>query len=208
MKGVPKCLVTVSLLALALSLASAYDPGPLQDFCIALYSSASAITLYFFLSTIFVNGKFCKNSKLVDVNDFFFSRLNMPGNTSKPLGSKVTLVTMEELVGLNTLGIFLARIDFAPYCLNPSHTNPHGIEILVVLEGTLYIGFVTSNADNNHLFTEVLNARDVFVFSIGLSNQYPRVITISKAVFGSKPPINPDVLAKAFQVDKNVVNYL
>lgn len=36
----------------------------------------------------------------------------------------------------------------------------------------------------------------------------PRVITIANAVFGSKPPINAHVLTKAFQVDKNVVNYL
>lgn len=42
MKGVPKCLVTVTLLALAFSLASAYDSAPLQDFCVALNSSTSA----------------------------------------------------------------------------------------------------------------------------------------------------------------------
>jgi hypothetical protein len=27
-------------------------------------------------------------------------------------------------------------------------------------------------------------------------------------VFGSDPPINPDVLAKAFQLDKKIVDYL
>ncbi|XP_018859633.1 germin-like protein 8-2 [Juglans regia] len=42
----------------------------------------------------------------------------------------------------------------------------------------------------------------------GLSSHNPRVITIANAVFGSNPPINQDVLTKAFQVDKNVVNYL
>ncbi|KAM1210696.1 hypothetical protein ACFX13_002566 [Malus domestica] len=67
---------------------------------------------------------------------------------------------------------------------------------------------------------------DVFVFPIGLihfqlnvgngnteaiaglSSQNPGVITIANAVFGSKPPINPDVLAKAFQVDNKLVDYL
>ncbi|KAJ9170516.1 hypothetical protein P3X46_018619 [Hevea brasiliensis] len=125
----------------------------------------------------------------------------------------------------NTLGISLARIDFAPYGgLNPPHTHPRATEILVVLEGTLYVGFVTSNP--NRLITKFLNAGDVFVFPIGLihfqfnigqtnavaisglSSQNPGVITIANAVFGSNPPINPDVLTKAFQVDKNVVNYL
>ncbi|KAB1207179.1 Germin-like protein subfamily 1 member 20 [Morella rubra] len=51
--------------------------------------------------------------------------------------------------GLNTLDISLARIDFAPYGLNPPHTHPRGIEIIVVAEGTLYGGFVTSNTDTS-----------------------------------------------------------
>ncbi|WP_414672536.1 cupin domain-containing protein [Lactovum miscens] len=33
-------------------------------------------------------------------------------------------------------------------------------------------------------------------------------MTIANAVFGSNPPINPDVLTKAFQLDKNVVQHL
>nr|CAN71347.1 hypothetical protein VITISV_024252 [Vitis vinifera] len=42
----------------------------------------------------------------------------------------------------------------------------------------------------------------------GLSSQNPGVITISNAVFGSNPPINPDFLATAFQLDKKVVEFL
>ncbi|KAK4490615.1 hypothetical protein RD792_001303 [Penstemon davidsonii] len=42
----------------------------------------------------------------------------------------------------------------------------------------------------------------------GLSSQNPGVITIANAVFGSDPTINPDVLAKAFQVEKNVIDSL
>ena len=43
-------LVTVALFALAFSLASASDPAPLQDFCVALkdYSDKSAGTNFFF----------------------------------------------------------------------------------------------------------------------------------------------------------------
>ncbi|XP_039059610.1 germin-like protein subfamily 1 member 17 [Hibiscus syriacus] len=43
---------------------------------------------------------------------------------------------------------------------------------------------------------------------VGLSSQNAGVITVDKAVFGSNPAINPDVLAKAFQLDKDVVKYL
>ena len=72
--------------------------------------------------TVFVNGKFCKDPKLVTANDFFFSVKE--GNTSNPLGSKVTPVNVNQILGLNTLGISLARIDFAPKGLNPPHTHP------------------------------------------------------------------------------------
>ena len=41
MKGVPH-LVTVAILALAFTLASAHDPSPLQDFCVAINNTDSA----------------------------------------------------------------------------------------------------------------------------------------------------------------------
>ncbi|KAG6653173.1 germin-like protein subfamily 1 member 13 [Carya illinoinensis] len=212
-------VATVALLALACSLAFAYDPSPLQDFCVAVDKYDSAV---------FVNGKFCKDPKDVKAEDFFFPGLDIAGDTSSGQGSNVTAVTVEQLPGLNTLGISLARIDFASYGLNPPHTHPRGTEFIIVLEGTLLVGFVTSNqADGkNRLFTKVLNTGDVFVFPIGLihfqwnpkkskaiafaglSSQNPGVITIANAVFGSEPPINPDVLIKAFQVDKNVIELL
>ncbi|XP_022720008.1 germin-like protein subfamily 1 member 13 [Durio zibethinus] len=210
-------LLAISLLALASSFAYASDPSPLQDFCVAINDTKDGV---------FVNGKFCKDPKLAKAEDFFFSGLNIPRNTSNPVGSTVTPVNVAQILGLNTLGVSLARLDFAPDGgLNPPHTHPRATEILVVVEGTLYVGFVTSNPDNR-LITKVLYPGDVFVFPVGLihfqfnvgktsavafagfSSQNPGVITIANAVFGSNPPINPDVLVKAFQLDKNVVKNL
>ena len=114
-----------------------------------------------------MNGKFCKVPAIVIANDFFFSGLNIPRNTAaSKLGSSVNLVNVDKLSGLNTLGISLARLDFAPYGLNLPHIHPCGTELLVVVEGTLLVGFVTSNP--NKFFTKVLNKGDVFVFPIGL----------------------------------------
>ncbi|KAJ1416535.1 RmlC-like cupin domain superfamily [Sesbania bispinosa] len=184
-------LILSALLALT-SCASAFDPSPLQDFCVAINDTKTGVK---------------------------------EGNTSNPLGSKVSPVTVNEILGLNTLGISLARIDFAPKGLNPPHIHPRATEILIVLEGTLYVGFVTSNPQNR-LITKVLNKGDVFVFPIGLihfqlnvgygnavaiaglSSQNPGVTTIANAVFGSNPRISSEVLTKAFQVDKNVVDKL
>ncbi|KAG8365986.1 hypothetical protein BUALT_Bualt17G0029100 [Buddleja alternifolia] len=139
-------------------------------------------------------------------------------------------MNVNQIPGLNTLGVSLVRIDYAPYGLNPPHTHPRATEVLVVLEGTLYVGFVTSNpADpnqKNKLFTKYLYPGGVFVFPqglihfqfnvghtnavtfAGLSSQNPGVITIANVVFGSDPPINQDVLTKAFRVEKNVIDYL
>ncbi|KDP34915.1 hypothetical protein JCGZ_09203 [Jatropha curcas] len=202
------------LLALSRSLALASDSSPLQDFCVANPNAQ-----------VLVNGLPCKDPKQVQASDFFFTGLNMAGNTSNQVGSRVTPVTVAQLPGLNTLGISLARIDFAPSGINPPHTHPRATEILTVLEGSLEVGFVSSNPDNR-LITKVLNKGDVFVFPIGLihfqrnvakynaiaiaalSSQNPGVITIANAVFGSKPDISSDILAKAFQVDKNVISQI
>ncbi|XVE62663.1 hypothetical protein DITRI_Ditri06bG0137300 [Diplodiscus trichospermus] len=210
-------LLALSLFSLASSFAYASDPSPLQDFCVAINETKDGV---------FVNGKFCKDPMLAKAEDFFYSGLNIPRDTSNPVGSTVTPVNVAQIPGLNTLGISLARIDYAPNGgLNPPHTHPRATEILVVMEGTLYVGFVTSNPENR-LITKVLYPGDVFVFPVGLihfqfnvgktnavafaalSSQNPGVITIANAVFGSKPPINPDVLVKAFQLDKNVVKNL
>ncbi|KAI6692801.1 hypothetical protein NL676_020511 [Syzygium grande] len=212
MKFLPTRLL---ILALATATAFAFDPSPLQDFCVAINDPE-----------VFVNGKFCKDPKQVAEDDFLFKGFRYRGNTVNPLGSKVTPAFVDQFAALNTLGISMARIDFAPGGLNPPHTHPRGTEILVVTEGTLLVGFVTSNQLNNTFFTKVLYKGDVFVFPIGLihfqlnigktpalafaalSSENPGVITIANAVFGSKPPISADILTKAFQVDKKVVDYL
>ncbi|KAK4479951.1 hypothetical protein RD792_013010 [Penstemon davidsonii] len=162
---------------------------------------------------------------MVVAEDFFFPGLNKPGNTSNAVGSRVTAVNVNQIPGLNTLGISAVRIDYAPYGINPPHTHPRATEILVVVECTLYVGFVTSNPANK-LFTKYLYPGDVFVFPeglihfqynvgktnacafAGLSSQNPGVITIANSVFGSDPSINPDVLTKAFQVEKDVIDRL
>ncbi|CAL9016026.1 unnamed protein product [Prunus brigantina] len=201
----------LALLAITSSIAFASDPSSLQDFCVADAKNS-----------VLVNGLVCKDPKLAEANDFFFSGLHLAGNTSNAVGSRVTPVNVAQIAGLNALGISIARIDYAPWGINPPHTHPRASEILAVLEGSLKVGFVTSNPENR-LITKVLEKGDVFVFPVGLvhfqqnvgygnavaiaalSSQNPGVITIANAVFGSKPDISADILAKAFQVEKNTV---
>ncbi|KAL2895435.1 putative germin-like protein 2-1 [Bienertia sinuspersici] len=191
----------LTLLSVTFSVAYATDPTQLQDFCNPIMA--------------------------VTADDFFFANgLDKSGDTSNRLGSAVTPVGAAQLPGLNTLGISMARLDFAPYGLIAPHIHPRATEVLTVLEGTIYVGFVTSNQPDNKLFAKVLKKGDVFVFPQGLihfqlnvgktpafaisalSSQNPGVVTVGNAVFGAQPPISIDVLSKAFQLDANVVKLL
>ncbi|OWM70953.1 germin-like protein subfamily 1 member 13 [Punica granatum] len=212
-----KLFVALLVSALAISSSFAFDPSQLQDICVAVDEPKNAV---------FVNGKFCKNPNLTVADDFLFRGINIPRDTNNSVGSIVTMVAVDQLPGLNTLGISLARIDYAPSGLNPPHIHPRATEVIMCVQGELYVGFVLSNQLGNRLVTQILKAGDVFVFpfamihfqlNIGktaavaissLSSQNPGVITIANAVFGSKPLIDPKVLTKAFQVDKKTIDYL
>lgn len=88
----------------------------------------------------------------VTPDDFFSAaRLDQPRNTMNKFGSMVTNVNVTQFPGLNTLGISLARIDYAPLGVNTPHIHPRATELLTVLEGTLYLGFVTSNPTSSSL---------------------------------------------------------
>ncbi|XP_031259386.1 putative germin-like protein 2-1 [Pistacia vera] len=203
----------VCLLALSFSLVLATDNNPLFDICVA--DPKGPVT---------ASGPLCKDLKLVHENDFFFTGLHKPGNTSNPLGSKVTLLNAQQIPGLNSLGISFARIDFQPGGINPLHLHPRGSEILTVIEGTLEVGFVTSSPDYR-LFTKVLQKGDVFVFPAGLvhyqknpehvpavayaslNSQNPGSILLANTAFGSTPKINTDILVKTFHLDKKVIRH-
>lgn len=176
-----------------------------------------------------MNGKFCKDPKLVTTEDFFLPGLNISGNPLPGLGSFVNLVDVNRFAGLNTLGISLARADYLPLGLVPPHIHPRASEIILVLEGTIYAGFFAPDLTNpfkTKSFTKILNKGDVFVFPQGLihfqynightnatifvalNSQNPGLIVVANELFGSNAPFMDDVLAKAFQLDKKVVKQL
>jgi quercetin dioxygenase-like cupin family protein len=192
-----------------------------------LICPASELFVYFFSAAVHVNGFPCKDPKAVTPDDFFNDAkiIGQPRNTMNKFGSNVTNVNVINFPGLNTLGISLSRIDYGPLGVNTPHLHPRATELLTVLEGTLYLGFVTSNP--NRLFSKVVKKGDVFVFPkamihfqmnlahdkpaaalSSLSSQNPGVTTIASAVFGSDPPISDDVLARAFQVEKKLIDWL
>ncbi len=209
---VQRVAVAFLILHFALSslMAMASDADPEQDFCVADLASGTV-----------VNGLVCKSPAAVNANDFVFHGLANPGNTKNVAGSSVTPAFVAQFPGLNTLGISMARLDFAQGGLVPPHTHPRATEILFVLEGSLLVGFVSTD---NKLFAVTVNAGDVFVFPRGLlhfelnvgkgqataiaalNSQNPGVQAQAAALFGSG--ISDVVLEKAFGLSEKAVEHI
>jgi len=198
------CAVLLALAAPSL----AGDPDLLQDVCVADLQS-----------TIKLNGFPCKAN--ITVDDFFFAGLKKAGNTSNVAGSAVTAANVLSFPGVNTLGVSMARIDYAQGGQNPPHTHPRATEIIFVTQGTLEVGFITTA---NKLFTKTLTVGDVFVFPRGLvhfqqnrgygpasviagfNSQLQGTQVIANTLFVAAPPVPTDVLAKAFRVNNEQID--
>ncbi|CAH8361971.1 unnamed protein product [Eruca vesicaria subsp. sativa] len=193
-------LVVVTMLVLAVAVAS--ESNMLQDVCVADLSNA-----------VKVNGYTCKDSTQITPEHFYFQGLSSFAATSNTTtGAVVTGATVEKLPGLNTLGLSISRIDYAPNGLNPPHIHPRASEIIFVLEGQLYVGFVTTAGK---LVAKYINKGEVFVFPKGLlhfqkniakaapasviaafDSQLPGTQSLLSSLFGALPE---DILVKSFQ---------
>uniref|UniRef100_A0A5B7AUH8 Germin-like protein n=1 Tax=Davidia involucrata TaxID=16924 RepID=A0A5B7AUH8_DAVIN len=178
------------------------DPDMLQDLCVADLTS-----------DVKVNGFPCKENETAA--DFFFAGLAKPGLTNNTMGSQATPANVQQIPGLNTLGVSLARIDYAPGGLNPPHTHPRATEVIFVLEGALDVGFITTS---NVLIPKSIKQGEIYVFPRGLvhfqknngkvpaaviaafNSQLPGTQVIAAALFTAAPPVPDNVLAKAFQI--------
>ena len=143
------------------------------------------------------------------------------GNTSNIFGSIVTPGNVLSFPGLNTLGMSMNRVDFAPGGINPPHSHPRATESGVVIEGKLLVGFVTTN---NVYHSKVLSAGQMFVIPRGLvhfqrnvgegkalsftafNSHLPGVVVLPTTLFASTPSIPNEVLTQTFQVGEEVVN--
>lgn len=197
----------VALLVITLAVFSgtvAADPDMLQDVCVADLTSG-----------VKVNGFSCKDATNITATDFFFDGLAKPGLTNNSMGSLVTGANVQKIPGLNTLGVSLSRIDYAPGGLNPPHTHPRATEMVFVLEGELDVGFITTS---NTLISKSIKKGEIFVFPKGLvhfqknngevpaavisafNSQLPGTQSIAVSLFAASPPVPNNVLTKAFQV--------
>ncbi|KAL2546949.1 Germin-like protein subfamily 1 member 1 [Forsythia ovata] len=188
------------------------DPDPLQDYCVAETRNTH---------NLFHNGQPCINPDLALASHFATSALSKSGATGNQFGFNVTLTNINNLPGLNTLGLVMARIDIAANGLIPPHSHPRASEVTILLKGSLLVGFVDTT---NRLYTQQLRPGDSFVFPkglihflynidpvnvalavSGLSSQNPGAQISSVATFVSKPPIPDEILKKGFKISSQDV---
>ncbi|KZV39659.1 Rhicadhesin receptor precursor [Dorcoceras hygrometricum] len=186
------------------------DPDPLQDFCIADLAGGVA-----------VNGFPCKPASNVTTEDFFFDGLIQEGDTNNTFGSRPTQGNVLAFPGLNTLGISMNRVDFAPGGLNPPHSHPRATESGVVIKGKLLVGFITTG---NVFHSKILGPGQMFVIPRGLvhfqvnvglekaliitafNSQLPGAVIVPLNLFASTPAVPDHVLTEAFQVGSEVID--
>ncbi|KAL8551875.1 hypothetical protein ACS0TY_000790 [Phlomoides rotata] len=141
---------------------------------------------------------------------------------ANPATFTVYKATMTELPALNGQSVSYAALYYPPGTVNPPHTHPRASELLFLVLGSLEVGFVDTT---NHLFTQTLQAGDMFVFPKGLLHyQYnaddktPAIafsafgsasagtVAIPNAVFNTS--IYNPILAKSFNTDVHTIEKL
>ncbi|KAG5625860.1 hypothetical protein H5410_011078 [Solanum commersonii] len=198
----PLIVVIMALLAINSDKACAGDPDMLQDICVADLTS-----------TLKVNGFPCKNTSTAA--DFSSMALSKPGAITSTYGAVVTRANVLTIPGLNTLGVSMARIDYAPGGIIPPNVHPRATEMIFVLYGTLDVGFITTG---NVLFSKRIGQGEVFVFPRGLvhfqknNGKYPAAVivalnsqlagvqSIATTLFAATPSVPNDVLAQTFRI--------
>ncbi|OEL14191.1 Germin-like protein 3-6 [Dichanthelium oligosanthes] len=194
----------------------ATDPDPLQDFCVADLTGKLS-----------VNGYPCIQSAAAGDEFLFSTKIASGGDPSaNPNGSNVTELDVAEWPGVNTLGVSMNRVDFAPGGTNPPHIHPRATEVGIVIRGELLVGIIGSLDSGNRYYSRVVRAGETFLIPRGLmhfqfnvgkeeatmvvsfNSQNPGIIFVPLTLFGSSPPIPTPVLVKALRVDAEVVDLL
>ncbi|KAK2640764.1 hypothetical protein Ddye_022527 [Dipteronia dyeriana] len=158
----------------------------------------------------------------VDGNFFTFTGIRALVGAPLPPNFKVTKASLAEFPALNGQSVSLAVLEFPAGTTNPPHTHPRSAELLFLIQGSLQVGFVDTT---NKLFSQTLQAGDMFVFPKGLVHfQYnadAQKPSIAVSAFGSASAgtvslpatlfttsIDDTILAKAFKTDVATIQAL
>ncbi|XP_015889027.3 germin-like protein [Ziziphus jujuba] len=180
-----------------------------QDFCVADYMAPQSLA-----------GYPCKNPNKVTADDFVYSGLGVEGNTSNPLKFGVSTAFVSDFPALNGLGVSMVRTDLGPGGVISLHSHPRASEIVLVVEGTITSGFISTA---NDVYIKTQKKGDIIIIPQGLlhfsvnsgksqallfasfSSENPGVQVLDRALFGNNWPtqfiaattsLDPDVIKK------------
>ncbi|XVF46935.1 hypothetical protein PTKIN_Ptkin03bG0068300 [Pterospermum kingtungense] len=158
----------------------------------------------------------------VDGNFFTYTGMRIIANEDFPTNFTVLKASMVEFPALNGQSVSYAVLEYPTGSVNPPHTHPRSAELLFLVDGNLEVGFVDTT---NKLFTQSLQAGDMFIFPKGLVHyQYnadPKNPAIAISAFGSANAgtvsapktlfatnIDDTILAKSFRTDVATIQAL
>ncbi|KAM3685106.1 hypothetical protein ACJW31_11G093000 [Castanea mollissima] len=131
-------------------------------------------------------------------NLFTFTGMRILLQAPPPTAFKVTKASIAEFPTLNGHGVSYAILQYPAGSVNPPHTHPRSAELLFLLNGSLQVGFVDTT---NKLFTQTLQAGDLFVFPKGLVHYYANAGTVSVPNSVFTTGIDDGNLVKSFNTD-------
>ena len=140
-------LLNAVLFVTFFALVTASDPNIITDFVIPANSSTK------------IGGDFFT---FTDLRGFF--------DRAYPPNFKVTKASMAEFPALNGQSVSFATLEYPAGTINPPHTHPRSAELLLVVDGTLEVGFIDTT---NKLYSQTLQLGDMFVFPKGLCTISP-----------------------------------
>lgn len=157
------------------------------------------------------------NATNIDENFFTFTGLRgIFENGNSPINSNTTTrASVKEFPALNGQSVSLSMLLLPGGGISAPHTRPHATGLFLLLKGCLEVGFVDTT---NKLYTQTLNAGDMFIFPKGLVHyQYnvdPKNPALGVAAFGSATAdvvslpttlfgagIDDGILAQSFKTD-------
>ncbi|KAK7257351.1 hypothetical protein RIF29_31262 [Crotalaria pallida] len=123
------------------------------DFCIADIKSAPTPA-----------GYPCKSPSTVTVDDFVFS--NFVEGKPNIFNFSFTPAFVDQFPAFNGLGLSASRFDIEVGGVVPLHTHADATEVIIMIQGSLTAGFITS--DTNTVYQRTLSAGNIMVLPKGL----------------------------------------
>ncbi|KAL9228127.1 hypothetical protein vseg_003739 [Gypsophila vaccaria] len=133
------------------------------------------------------HGYACKDPAKLTTDDFTYSGLRVPGNTSNAFKFGPNPAFVALFPALNGMGISIARADIGVDGAVPIHTH-RVAELAILVEGTIVAGFTDSN---NRAFYKTMQVGDMFIFPPTLEHFQVNVGNTTAVAYAAFPSENP-----------------